>query len=305
MKTEISILQTLGYFDIFQYPLTAEEIHLFLSQSVQIDSVRESTSLLLSEKKIFCFNSFYSLKNDPELVIRRQLGNQRATHLLKIAFRIGYMLQKFPFVKGIGISGSLSKNYADEDADIDFFIITQANRLWIARTLLHLFKKISFLAGKEHWYCMNYFIDEEAMQIAEKNIFTATEVVTLKPVCGAECFQKFYSANNWVSEFLPNARHQSFVNEKNIQRPLLKKIVEKLFNNRFGIWLDGYLMKVTQTRWMKKETNHEQNMKGEPIGLKISKHYARPNPEHLQKKIMRMLMEKNKKIETELGISFN
>jgi hypothetical protein len=93
-------------------------------------------------------------------------------------------LYRFPFVRGIGISGSLSKNYADEDADIDFFIITSRNHLWIARTFLHGLKKLSFLVGKQDWYCMNYFIDEEALVIAEKNIFTATEVVTLKPVCG-------------------------------------------------------------------------------------------------------------------------
>ena len=31
---------------------------------------------------------------------------------------------------------------------------------------------------------MNYYIDEEALQISDKNIYTAVEVVTLVPVCG-------------------------------------------------------------------------------------------------------------------------
>src|SRR6202022_4223033 len=89
-------------------------------------------------------------------------------------------------------------------SDIDFFIITKANRLWIARTLMHLFKKLTFLTGHQGWYCMNYYVDEEALQIEEKNIFTATELITLLPVCGNGTMEEFFRANNWASSYFPN-----------------------------------------------------------------------------------------------------
>jgi hypothetical protein len=85
----------------------------------------------------------------------------------------------------------LSKNFADERADIDYFVVTKANRLWIARTLMHLFKKLTFLVGKQHYFCMNYFVDEEALTIQEKNLFTAVEVATLIPVCGNGSMESF------------------------------------------------------------------------------------------------------------------
>jgi hypothetical protein len=120
---------------------------------------------LVIEKIIFRINEFYSLQNDPLLVEKRIKGNDRASKLLSKAMSIGAFLYRFPFVRAVGISGSLSKKYADEKADIDFFIITKSNRLWISRTVLHAFKKLTFLVGQQHFYCMNYFIDENALLI--------------------------------------------------------------------------------------------------------------------------------------------
>src|SRR5690606_39126981 len=104
----------------------------------------------------------------------------------------------FPFVAFVGISGSLSKGFAAADGDFDFFIITSANRLWICRTLLHLFKKLSFLAGAQHRFCMNYFIDISHAAIEERNRYTAIELSSLIPVCGLKVYQHFLSQNKWV-----------------------------------------------------------------------------------------------------------
>jgi hypothetical protein len=35
-----------------------------------------------------------------------------------------------------------------------------------------------------------------------------------------------------------------------------------------------------------KEKKHKLNSKGNPLGLIAGKHFARPNPEHFQKKIL-------------------
>lgn len=239
---------------------------------------------LAVEGKLFRFEEFYSLQNDPSLVAQRRNGNERAGRLLPTAYRIGKLLHRFPFVKGIGISGSLSKNYADPEADIDFFIITEANKLWIARSLLHGLKKISFLFGKQHWLCMNYFIDEEALELIEKNIFIATEVVTLKPVITTGAIQKFFSANDWTANYFPNYNHDKTLIDE--PRYWSKKLIESIFNNRAGDWLDNYLMRVTGKRWLQKEKRCKVNMKGEIQSLRVSKHFARPNPEFFQKKIL-------------------
>jgi hypothetical protein len=296
LKTADSILKAIAYFDVFRYPVTADEIHRFMDQSVTSASLYIELNSLLAERKIYRLGDYYSLQDEPLLANRRLEGNERAVALLQTAYKIGKSLYKFPFVRGIGISGSLSKNYADEDADIDFFIITSRNHLWLARTFLHGLKKLSFLVGKQHWYCMNYFIDEDALLIAEKNIFTATEVVTLKPVCGETGVQSFYNANHWAMEYFPNHPHVLFAERKK-HEPWIKRTVEKILCNRLGNRMDDLLMRITAKRWAEKEKKHKLNSKGNPLGLIAGKHFARPNPEHFQKKILNNVEERLQKIE--------
>src|SRR6202000_1190878 len=152
---------------------------------------------------------YYSLKNDPSLAQRRHQGEVRADKLLTTAKRNARLLYQFPFVRGVCISGSLSKRCADERADIDYFIITRSNRLWIARTLMHLFKKLTYLRGRQHRYCMNYFVDEDALEIREKNIFTATELITLLPASGNTGLNKVFQANDWTTSYYPQYRYRT------------------------------------------------------------------------------------------------
>ena len=132
------ILKTLTYFSIFEYPLTKEELKRFLSPAADPGSFDNALARLTEEKIIFKIEDLYLLQDNRELVKRRRDGNLRAERLLVKAMKIGKFLSRFPYVRGIAISGSLSKRYAGEKADIDFFIITKANRLWIARTFMHL-----------------------------------------------------------------------------------------------------------------------------------------------------------------------
>jgi hypothetical protein len=59
-------------------------------------------------------------------------------------------------------------------------------------------------ARVKNWFCLNYFIDEEKLQIKEQNIFTAVEVATLMPLKGRTVFKDFFQANDWVYQYLPN-----------------------------------------------------------------------------------------------------
>ena len=277
MKIEKSILKVLAYFDIFNYPLKQDEIRSFLEQPISENDLSNSLHELLLTKRIFQLDNFYSLQNDPALIERRKKGNQRATDLLIKAEKIAKRLYNFPYVRAVGISGSVSKNFADEQADIDYFIITKADRLWIARTLLHLFKKNPFLKHRNEYYCMNYFVDEADLLIEEKNIYTATELYTIVPIAGNGCLKKFFEKNSWSFDFFPNLSLPEIKEEKK-RLPWHKKTIEFLFNTWLGDWLDNYFFRLTTKRWKKKEDEKRLNTKGELMGLKTGKHFSKPNP---------------------------
>ncbi len=278
-------MSTLGYFDLFQYPLTKDEIYLFHPDTISHSMIDEALEILCRDKNIFKLDEFYSLQNDTALIQRRRKGNELAVAQMKTAKKAAKLLSKFPYVKGIAVSGSLSKNFANEKTDIDFFIITDANRLWIARTFMHLYKKLTFLTGRQHWFCMNYYVDEEALEIAEKNIFTAVEIVTLLPMHGRSSLSMFITANDWTKTYLP-AHVFSIAATPEIKQGVIGKVIEKMLSGKAGDVIDKWLMNITDRRWQKKAQNHQLNSKGICMGMMVGRHFSKPDPKNFQDKVV-------------------
>ncbi|TWI98717.1 hypothetical protein JN11_02905 [Mucilaginibacter frigoritolerans] len=280
-----NILATLAYFDMFNYPLTRAEIYLFLKSKHHYEQFEDALRCLLNDTVIHQFDRFYTLKNDHNTILRRNDGNKKAAELIKVAEKVGDLLIRFPFVRGIAISGSLSKNFADDESDIDLFIITEKNRLWIARSIMHCFKKLTFLINKEHLFCMNYYIDMQELEIKEQNIYTAIEVGTLIPLQGDVIFEKFYAANTWTREYLPN-KNMRISSAKPVKTSAFKSLMEQVLNFMPINWLDNLLERITAGRWKKKTVLKKLNSHGVIMGMLTGKHYAKPDPVNFQKKLL-------------------
>jgi predicted nucleotidyltransferase len=283
--TEQNILKTLGYFDLFQYPLTKDEICLFHPVHVLHPAIDSALEILIDSKSVFKLDEFYSLQSDLLLAQRRRKGNMLAIEQMKKAGRVAKFLSQFPYVKGVAVSGSLSKNFADEKTDIDFFIITEANRLWIARTLMHLYKKLTFLTGRQHWFCMNYYVDEAAPEITEKNIFTAMETITLLPMQGKRSIDHFIAGNTWVKEFFP-VKKISTTGTPEIEPGFFRRQIEKIFDSSWGDRFDAWLMNVTGKRWQKKMEQRRLNRSGHNMSMVVGPHVSKPDPKNFQDKVV-------------------
>ena len=281
------ILATLAYFNMFDYPLKKREIFIFLANPDDQHEFEEALNNLVDESAVFRVGEFYSLHNNFSLSERRIKGNEKAVLMLKKANKVAKFISCFPYVRAVAVSGSLSKNFADDTADIDFFIITAANRLWIARSFLHLFKKLTFLTNMQHYYCMNYFVDETEPVIVEKNIYTSIEIATLLPLRGTVVFENFYTANSWTKKFLPN-NYMRISSAKEPGSSWLKWIIEKMFSNKMGDRLDNYFMKMTANRWNRKTKNGIKNSRGVIMSLQADKHYSKPDPANFQQKLLQL-----------------
>jgi hypothetical protein len=286
MHFRSSILKVIAYFDMFNHPVSLEDILYFLDTEAEEYSIQIELDTLIEEGYLFRTGPFYSLKNDPAIADKRANSHRRADALLPIAERGARLLYQFPFVRGVFISGSLSKHCAEEKDDIDYFIVTSANRLWIARTFMHLFKKLTYLRGHQHRFCMNYYVDEEALEIREKNIFTATELITLIAASGNGGVINLFKANEWTTRFYPQYRRRNRESPATPRSSLLKVIFERLLDNRIGDRLDDYFRKLTAGRWKKKEDRGAVGMRGRRMSLQCDKHFARPNPEIFQQMIL-------------------
>jgi len=301
-----SILKVLIYYDIFRWPLTEREIQDHLKDRSLAEEVGDSLHRLTVSDIIHKVGPYYTLQNNSSIAAtRRERGNKIAAQLLPRAEAISRLLNSFPFVRGVCISGSLSKNYADESSDFDYFIITKANRLWIANTLLGLFKKLSYLTGKQHCFCMNYFIDESYLEIPEHNIFTATELFTLKAGSGPDTIRQFLGANAWVKQFYGNYRTERHPGKIPYFGYLLRNAFEFLLDTFGGEYLDNWLMRKAVSRWnRKKQKGALVDLKGNPINLYLTgKHYCKHDPKYFQARVLAAYSEKMQNIESLCPIS--
>jgi predicted nucleotidyltransferase len=297
------IIKTLLYFDIFSYPLTKSEIAQYCQGA---DARDEEVFLALKylERKgmLFRFGEMYSLQNKPELKIRRLKGNEEAKKFIGIAHRMSKLISLFPFVRGVYLSGALSKGYADKDSDIDYFIVTAPGRLWVCRTFLILFKKI-FLLNSKKYFCVNYFIDTDHLEIPDKNIFTATELAFLIPTYNMELYEDLMRTNDWGCFYYPNLKKLKKVSGKSVSFPVVKKFAEWIFNGKAGELLDKYFFGVTFSHWQKKfgfltDAELELNFRSRPY---VSKHH----PQGMQIRVLKILDEKIQTFETRFQLKLN
>ncbi len=298
--TDSMVIKVFLYFDVFNYPLLKDEINSFLPISnLSNNELTASLNFLVSENYV-CFNEGYYFLHKPDNshIQRRIKGNIAAVKMMKTARRFSRLISYFPFVRCVCISGSLSKGYIDKDADIDYFIITEPKRLWIARTMLILFKKL-FLLNSRKYFCVNYFIDTDHLEIEDKNIFTATELVTLIPMNNLHLFYKFIESNHWVNRFLPNYNMYNF---KNLPQGklYLKIIFEKLLNGSFGEWLDTKFMLLTIKRW--KDKFSDLNAEEFEISMRSRKYVSKHHPLNFQKRVISKLEENKRQFETQFEL---
>ena len=280
-------LKTILYFSIFNYPLKIEEIHGYTThQSLQ--ETESEIDYLAKEKIIQKIDDYYVYNSDLECVTKRIKGNLGAQKVMAIAKNRANFISNFPFVKAVGISGSLSKGYYDEHSDVDFFVITEPNRLWITRTFLMLYKKI-FLLNSRKYFCINYFISTENLEIEEKNRFTATEIKTLIPIKGRTEFSKFYQENEWTKKYFKNhSVDLNTISENN--KPIIIKGLEWFMRMPFWITLDSCFRKITLLKWKSKfKTMEKEDFK---IALKSTRNVSKHHPSNFQKKVILALNEK-------------
>ncbi|MCF8228936.1 MAG: hypothetical protein K9G58_06825 [Bacteroidales bacterium] len=286
----------LKYFGIFKYPLTPEEIHTFNPMEASMENVQAALEELLVEEIVFKHDDFFMLQDQAAWAEERKRGNRRAYALLDRSKKFVRIIASFPFVRAIAISGSLSKFYASKNPDIDYFIITRANRLWIARTFLHLFKKLTFLIGHEHYYCMNYFVDTGALLNQNQNLYGAIETVTLLPVYNKEMILEYAEMNDWSRNFLPN--HPGIKNFqyliKNRKRPL-KSVLEALMNILFPDYMNRFWMKVTDRKWRKKWARHNYSEEDYERAFQTEIHISKNHPDDYEKKVLQSLENETQK----------
>lgn len=136
------------------------------------------------------------------LVARREEGIVRTKAILDRHRRTLEWLARLPFVRMLAYSGGTAHQNPGRKPDIDLFVVAAPGGLYTAYTMIFALTKLN---GTRSVVCPNYLVDERELQIAyHRDLFTANQVVSARPLCGGDTYRAFCDANErWVTAFFP------------------------------------------------------------------------------------------------------
>lgn len=235
---QTGILRAISYADVFDYPLTLEEVHRYL---VGVPATRTQTHMLLdgAYDTIEHCDGFYILPGRTALVETRRRRAEAAGSMWIRARHYGRLIAQLPFVRMVAVTGALAVNNTEPGDDIDYLIVTAPGRLWLCRAFVILLVKIAAWRGDV--ICPNYFLSEETLALPERDLFTAHELVQMVPLVGQTIYQRMMQLNRWTEAFLPNAGRDGYSEASSDHHPL-KALLEILLSTSMGDWLERWEM---------------------------------------------------------------
>lgn len=254
------IVRTLAYFDVFSYPLTKQQVYAFLPRnSVTLPQVVEDLQDLVDAGLIRDEGGYYYFSDRATRVVTiRREDEERASVMSRRARWISLFLKQIPFVRGVFITGSLSKNVASPSSDVDFMIVTAPNRLWISKMLFTGIRRI-FLFNSIKYSCFNLFVTEKGFVFPERNLFNAIEISTTQVLWNESAYEKFLHDNSWIHHYLPNwNKNDRHLRPLPPQRSLFQKIVESFLNIFPLAALDKLLLNFTRSYWKEKHAHLDE-----------------------------------------------
>jgi len=238
---EKSIIKTIAYFDVFNFPLTTLEIWKWLyrpGEKYTLQQVREAlaTSDWLSSR-LSLQEGFFSLKNRDNIYLLRKQNNNWAERKFQKTVRLVKILRCLSFIRMIAVCNNLSYSNSRETSDIDLFIITRKNQIWLARFFsLYILKMLRGRPSPDNHqdkFCLSFFIDEDYLNmqkvtLGQHDIHFVYWVSQFLPIYDPDgLYEKFFLANDWVKEYVPNIYPNQFVGQ--VKPSNFSRAIEKIF----------------------------------------------------------------------------
>lgn len=294
-----SLIKTLCYADIFDFPLTFSEMWKYYIGKNNISKQELRFALKLENSYIKRSKNYFYIDGREKIVIIRKQRALESKKKFKKAEKIARLLSLIPTIQVVGISGSLAIGNSKKNDDIDFFIITKPHSLWISRFLASVLllvlreKRKRNLQSAKDKICLNMFMSAHSLTISERNLFMVHEISQVKVIINkSNIYEQFLLANSWVVNFLPHAINVNYLNKNTI---LQSSSTFPFFANAFNFLLTAIesifykvqllYMRSNMTReYVRKDIArfHPDNKKNKILGLYRKRYKRFLNPGKIQ-----------------------
>jgi len=272
---EKNIIATLCFYDLFDKPLTNFELYKYLinysghtNQNLSFFGLIEVLKNNHSLKKIIDFeDGFYYFKDKKNIVRERIKKEKVSINKWRKTKKVAKILQKLPYVKMVGITGSLAINNTKSLSDLDFFIVVKASRIWLGRLIATL---VIHLSGQRRYgqkikdrACLNSYIADQSLKIETRDLYSASEYFHLIPLVDYNIYIKFKKANSWIGKYFlfpkyDQSKNQRIITSNSLFSPLIE-FLEYILDNKIGDRIEQFVARYQKRRIIRNPATNWQN----------------------------------------------
>ena len=201
---ELAIARSVIYASLFDYPLTLEQLRRTLIESDQtaaeIVAVYDGSALL--QQMIEYRDAFFFPAGRRDLIAERFRREARSRDFVRRHERLLRVLCALPFTRLVALSGSIAHMNLESTGDLDLFIVTRGRRVWTVTVAVLLVAK---LLRRRRIVCANFVVADTHLRLEQQDLFTANQLISLRPLIGAELWDGLLAANPFIARLYPNA----------------------------------------------------------------------------------------------------
>jgi hypothetical protein len=223
---ERAIARSVLYASLFDYPLTLAQ----LRQSL-IESAMTPTEILATMARSAALQAvvahrdgFFLPAGHDELVNERRRREARSRAFLESHRTLLGLICALPYVRMVALSGSVAHLNLEGSGDLDLFIVTRGRRVWCVTVAVIVLAK---LLRRRRTLCANYVLSDTQLRMDQKDLFTASQIIHLKPLVGFEVYGRLVALNPFVAQLYPNF-HRAFAMTAGITLRTLPRSVRAL-----------------------------------------------------------------------------
>lgn len=205
---QLSILATLSYSSIFEYPLTLDQIFSRLIGQFPLLTKTSLRQELHKETRVIEEKGYFALFGDEKLFSIRCKREQYALTKEHEVQLLEQILRRLPSISSAYVTGSQAmRNPSSLADDLDVLIVCHVGTLWMTRLCVVLWTsvigKYRLHGGRgEYGWCFNLWLDRDHLTLPykERNIYTAYEVIQARLFYGTQ--NELIISNPWINEYI-------------------------------------------------------------------------------------------------------
>lgn len=163
------ILEPIIFLDLFKHPLNTFELYKLIDKKISYLETENILKVLVNNRILQERQGFYFLYGQEGIVAERHKRYNYSRAKLKKANFFTKIFSAFPGVIAVAAANFIGDHNWRLESDIDMFIITKKNYLWLSRLYCAGIAKLSFSRPRKNYkkdkICLSFYISEKNLNL--------------------------------------------------------------------------------------------------------------------------------------------